>query len=348
MSRCQSREKRASNCELPNLFLSTTYALKKSNSKRVCIGLDHDAGKFRQVVKLLSSQKPVTFDADGWERFKQEFETVPWDALIRLMSESIYGGKIDNDFDQRLLSSFLRKLFTPRSFEADFALVANVDGVSTNNRHILMPDGTRRDQFLKWIESISDRQTPSWLGLPNNAEKVLLTTKGVNLVTKLLKMQQLEDEDELAYCNDDTLDSRGEAESDGRPAWMRTLHKSASTWLQLLPKCLIILKRTAENIRDPLYRFFEREINSCSKLLKEVIHDLEDVVMICQGEKKQTNYHRIILSDLIKGILPTNWRRYTVPKGCTVIQWVTDFSHRVSQLQEVSGLVSSSGAKGIQ
>lgn len=41
-----------------------------------------------------------------------------------------------------------------------------------------MPDGSRRDHFLSWIETLSDRQTPSWLGLPNNAEKVLLTNRG--------------------------------------------------------------------------------------------------------------------------------------------------------------------------
>lgn len=198
------------------------------------------------------------------------------------MSQCIYGGKIDNDFDQRLLTSFLCKLFTPRSFEADFALVANVDGTLGNHRHITMPDGTRRDHFLKWIESLSDKQTPSWLGLPNNAEKVLLTTKGTDLVSKLLKMQQLEDEDELAYCNDDSLDTHREADSDGRPTWMRSLHNSASTWLQLLPKSLVILRRTLDNIKDPLYRYFEREVNSGSKLLKYVIHDLEDVVSICQ------------------------------------------------------------------
>ncbi|CAM6031851.1 unnamed protein product, partial [Sphagnum compactum] len=129
-------------------------------------------------------------------------EKVPWDALVTLLSQSIYGGKIDNDFDQRLLSSFLHKLFTPRSFEADFALVANVDGVAggpNGQRHITMPDGTRRDEFLKWIETLADRQTPSWLGLPNNAEKVLLTTRGTDLISELLKMQQLEDDDELAY-----------------------------------------------------------------------------------------------------------------------------------------------------
>jgi hypothetical protein len=57
-------------------------------------------------------------------------EKVPWEALVTLLSQCIYGGKIDNLFDQRLLHSFLCKLFTPRSFEADFALVANVDGVS--------------------------------------------------------------------------------------------------------------------------------------------------------------------------------------------------------------------------
>ncbi|XP_026482181.1 dynein heavy chain, cytoplasmic isoform X8 [Ctenocephalides felis] len=282
-------------------------------------------------------------------------EKVPWDALVTLLSQSIYGGKIDNDFDQRLLVSFLSKLFTPRSFESDFALVANVDGVAggpNGQRHITMPDGTRRDHFLKWIEGLADRQTPSWLGLPNNAEKVLLTTRGTDLVSKLLKMQQLEDDDELAYTSTDS-DSSPTAQSpggqeDGRPSWMKTLHASAATWLELLPKQLPTLKRTVENIKDPLYRYFEREVNSGAKLLQEVIHDLQDVVLICKGEKKQTNYHRAMLGELVRGMLPAGWRRYTVPRGCTVIQWVTDFGQRVRQLQKVSELVSQSGAKSLQ
>jgi len=51
------------------------------------------------------------------------------------LSQCIYGGKIDNDYDQRLLTSFLSKLFTARSFETGFALVANVDGVGGDNRY---------------------------------------------------------------------------------------------------------------------------------------------------------------------------------------------------------------------
>ncbi|XP_017775192.1 PREDICTED: dynein heavy chain, cytoplasmic isoform X3 [Nicrophorus vespilloides] len=272
-------------------------------------------------------------------------EKVPWDALVTLLSQSIYGGKIDNVFDQRLLHSFLTKLFTPKSFESDFALVANIDGGPNGNRHITMPDGTRRDHFLKWIESLVDRQTPSWLGLPNNAEKVLLTTRGTDLVSKLLKMQQLEDDDELAYSDDSSPTDPGEV--DGRPSWMKTLNNSALAWLKLLPKSLHILKRTSDNIKDPLYRYFEREVNCGSKLLTDVIHDLNDVVLICNGEKKQTNYHRTMLSELVRGMLPGNWRRYTVPRGCTVIQWITDFSQRIKQLQQVAKAVSN-GAKELQ
>lgn len=80
----------------------------------------------------------------------------------------------------------------------------------------------RREQFLQWIENLPDSQTPSWLGLPNNAEKVLLTNKGTwntylcifslwyvhflcdttlsfisgsSMIAKLLKMQSFDDDE---------------------------------------------------------------------------------------------------------------------------------------------------------
>ena len=36
----------------------------------------------------------------------------------------------------------------------------------------------RREEFMQWTESLGDSQTPSWLGLPNSAETVLLTSLG--------------------------------------------------------------------------------------------------------------------------------------------------------------------------
>lgn len=51
-----------------------------------------------------------------------------------------------------------------------------MDGQTGKN--IVVPEGSARDELLNWIQKLPDIQTPSWLGLPNNAEKVLLTNLG--------------------------------------------------------------------------------------------------------------------------------------------------------------------------
>ncbi|XP_007951321.1 cytoplasmic dynein 1 heavy chain 1 [Orycteropus afer afer] len=270
-------------------------------------------------------------------------DKIPWSALKTLMAQSIYGGRVDNEFDQRLLNTFLERLFTTRSFDSEFKLACKVDG----HKDIQMPDGIRREEFVQWVELLPDTQTPSWLGLPNNAERVLLTTQGVDMISKMLKMQMLEDEDDLAYAEAEKK-TRTDSTSDGRPTWMRTLHTTASNWLQLIPQTLTHLKRTVENIKDPLFRFFEREVKMGAKLLQDVRQDLADVVQVCEGKKKQTNYLRTLINELVKGILPRSWSHYTVPAGMTVIQWVSDFSERVKQLQSISLAAASGGAKELK
>lgn len=72
-------------------------------------------------------------------------DKIPWAALKTLMAQSIYGGRIDNEFDQRLLITFLERLFTTSSFDSEFRLALKVDG----HKDIKMPDGIRsvKDAF---------------------------------------------------------------------------------------------------------------------------------------------------------------------------------------------------------
>lgn len=66
-------------------------------------------------------------------------DKIPWAALKTLMAQSIYGGRIDNEFDQRLLITFLERIFTKGSFDSEFKLASKVDG----HKDIKMPDGIR-------------------------------------------------------------------------------------------------------------------------------------------------------------------------------------------------------------
>ena len=53
------------------------------------------------------------------------------------------------------------------------------------------------------------------------------------MIIKLMKMEILEEGDDLAYGGTPDEDMK---QVDGRPAWMRTLHTSVATWLNLIPR----------------------------------------------------------------------------------------------------------------
>lgn len=243
-------------------------------------------------------------------------DKLPWTTLRTLLSQCIYGGKIDNHFDQVLLDCILERLFTAKSFEPEHVLVSKFDG----DAPLCTPDATQRDQLLAWVEGLKSQQLPAWLGLPNNAEKVLLTLRGETMLKNLLKVS----DDELAFT--------GDGEKEVKPQWMAQLGELAQQWLKLLPKDMVRMKRTVENIKDPLFRFFEREINLGAQLLRDIRHDLEEILGVCRAERKQSNETRALAFALQKGVVPTNWLRYTVPKDVTVMDWVVDFSERVKQL----------------
>ncbi|KAK6016741.1 dynein heavy chain, partial [Ostertagia ostertagi] len=243
-------------------------------------------------------------------------EKLPWTTLRTLLSQCIYGGKIDNNFDQVLLDCILERLFTAKSFEPEHVLVSKFDG----DTPLTTPDATQRDQLLAWVEGIKSQQLPAWLGLPNNAEKVLLTLRGETMLRNLLKVS----DDELAFA--------GDGEKEAKPQWMAQLGELAQQWLKLLPKDMVRMKRTVENIKDPLFRFFEREINLGAQLLRDIRHDLDEILSVCRAERKQSNETRALASALQKGVVPTNWQRYTVPRDVTVMDWVVDFNERVKQL----------------
>lgn len=58
-------------------------------------------------------------------------------------------------------------------------LVKPSEGSGLTGRGIVMLEqATKQQQFVEWSERLPEMQTPCWLGLPNNAEKLLLTSRG--------------------------------------------------------------------------------------------------------------------------------------------------------------------------
>ncbi|KAI9494709.1 dynein heavy chain [Zychaea mexicana] len=258
-------------------------------------------------------------------------EKIPWDAIRSLLKQSIYGGRIDNEYDQRLLDSFVNTLFTQHCYDLDFEIVK---ATGDNEQSVVVPDGTKMEQFLEWVNKLPEREPPTWLGLPGNAERVLLTLKGNTMLSKVRKMKSTSDDDEVAYAQDTA--KQASSTTAQQPAWMRALSASIQGYLELLPSNITMVKRDSAGIMDPLFRFFERENQMARGLLRTIRDDLSALQKVCNGELKQTNHLRQLMSWLTKGLIPDHWRRYKVPKNIGLNIWMVDLKSRLEQVEAIA------------
>lgn len=94
------------------------------------------------------------------------------------------------------------------------------------------------------------------------------------------------------------------------------------------------MQRTEEAIKNPLFRFLEREVTVAAGLLKEVRNDLEELIEMCEGNAKSTNVLRLIAESVHAEVIPKKWNIYKVA-DITATAWINDFVKRVKQLERL-------------
>ena len=119
-------------------------------------------------------------------------QKLSWDMIRTLIAE-MYGGKIDDAEDFQQLKALVDKILTPLAFESDHKLVK---GVGDDDDCLTLPEETNVRDFVEWVNRLPEREPPSYLGLPSNAEKLLLVGHGKKMISDLVKVSTLLDEGE--------------------------------------------------------------------------------------------------------------------------------------------------------
>ena len=145
-----------------------------------------------------SDYECCAFIIDSWiETISQGRSNVapvklPWD-LIRTLIMEMYGGKVDDEGDFNLLGDLVRRVFDPAAYENEHELVEKSAG---GGEGLQVPSGTTIKDFLGWVDEMPEREPPTYLGLPEDADKVLLVRQGAQTVKNLAKMVELLEEGE--------------------------------------------------------------------------------------------------------------------------------------------------------
>ena len=92
--------------------------------------------------------------------------------MVELLSTSIYGGKIDNPYDQSILKALISHLFHPESFNSAAYPLYTSTGALT------LPDLHTYEEMLGFIQGLEDVTPPEWCGL---SPQVLGLVKGEEL-----------------------------------------------------------------------------------------------------------------------------------------------------------------------
>lgn len=127
--------------------------------------------------------------------------------MIRYLIVETYGGKIDDEQDFKMLNQLVHTFLTPSAFEIGHKLVEvthdseDVNGDDNEQKKegggdLVVPSGTSLQEFMSWIQKLPEREPPTYLGLPANAEKLLLVGLGRSLIGNLKKVTDLLDEGE--------------------------------------------------------------------------------------------------------------------------------------------------------
>ncbi|GLH06942.1 Uncharacterized protein GBIM_12528, partial [Gryllus bimaculatus] len=85
-----------------------------------------------------------------------------WEFMQGLCESAIYGGRVDNAFDVRVLASYARDFF-----DADVL----ASGRRPLGPGIALPPSSNYRDFLTIVHQLSDKDQPAYFGLPANVER---------------------------------------------------------------------------------------------------------------------------------------------------------------------------------
>ncbi|KAK8797138.1 hypothetical protein WA158_004348 [Blastocystis sp. Blastoise] len=261
-------------------------------------------------------------------------DKLSWTAIRTLLVEALYGGRIDNTFDNKLLDSLLRQTFVPEAFSPHFALVKTFNDKGIPEVLLEAPEGNTKEQFLSWANTLPSRNSPLWLGLPATAEERLLSTQGSYAINELLKVQGSALENNEDQENNSSRDK---------------LMNTVEMYLKETDIKLEGLVRDAQLLNNPLFRFLDREIKIGIELLTMIRSELTAVLGSLNGSSKATQQTRSLIVELSADRIPKFWcNKYFCPPGQICSQWIKDFVLRIKQLSVLSKTpFDQIGSKGV-
>jgi dynein heavy chain len=113
--------------------------------------------------------------------FIDQYEDIPYKAIIYLTGECNYGGRVTDDWDRRTLTNVITTFYDPKILEAGYKF-------SSSGKYHAPPKGDH-DSYLEFIKQLPANQSPEIFGIHENGDIARQLTETKQLFDSVLKTQ---------------------------------------------------------------------------------------------------------------------------------------------------------------
>lgn len=204
-----------------------------------------------------------------------------WDHMRGLCGDAIYGGRIDEKQDDRILVAYLKAYFNDTVLSGRW----RPSGINT------LPSNTNFIEYVNSIKQLSDTDSPMSFGLPLNIDRAWqknISGKIIMSLTTLSLVKSEKTEKNVMFHNLMPV-----------LTFWRKLNKSQEFLHATIPK--------STNENQPLKRFISDEKIFSLKLVQDIHKTLSSINRVVRGTALPTKNDIIIANSLIEYQTPKEW-----------------------------------------
>ncbi|EGR28544.1 hypothetical protein IMG5_173090 [Ichthyophthirius multifiliis] len=232
-----------------------------------------------------------------------------WETLYGLFENAIYGGRIDEIFDLRVLKAYIHQYFNAPMLQGTKKL-SNGD---------VIPQSNNINEFQKIIKNLKETDSPMLFGLPLNIDKAVQRYNTQQIFNSLKVIKQASSED-LKF---------------DKEKWQQQLSTIINLWKNLYKSFTDLPQIKPQNLlsTDPVESFVYLEAQQSYQMIEKIQNSIEGLNKVLFGNGILTSEIQAIGYELMLGNVPQKWSQvWEGPDNCT--SWLKGFCSRVYQLKK--------------
>ena len=286
-------------------FHATIQERKKYGKIGWNVPYDFNESDFRISIRLISLYLNKAIETND--------EDLPWQTLRYLIGEAMYGGRVTDDFDRRVMNTYLKE------FMGDFIFDTNQKFFFSQSEfeYVIPYEAKAKEEIEAEIDKIPLITNPNVFGLHANAEIQFFSNSVKELWMNTLAMQTSDGGDSTGINREDYI------------------AKVADDILDKLPALFDILNiKKKFEVPSPTQIVLLQELERFNLLLDLIRKSLKDLKRALVGEIGMSQALDELANAVFSGFVPANWLRFAPQSLKNLVNWFEHFLRRHKQYKD--------------